>query len=72
MSEFSPLMLRLLSACACAANRSGGIIRQILNSGDLGLVQKAAENVLFNLYVCLIFHVLLYVRVHVHVCYVGV
>ena len=36
----TPLMLRLLSASVAAANRAGQIIRDVLESGKLGLVQK--------------------------------
>ena len=35
-----PLMLRLLSASTCAANRAGAIIRDVLKSGKLGVVEK--------------------------------
>ena len=35
-----PLMIRLLSASVAAANRAGEIIREVLSSGKLGLVQK--------------------------------
>ena len=38
-----PLMLRLLSASACAANRAGGIIRDVLKSGKLGVVEKVLD-----------------------------
>lgn len=38
MSE--PLMIRLLSASVAVANRSGKIIREVLKSGQLGVVQK--------------------------------
>lgn len=34
------LMLRLLSASVCAANKSGNIIRDILKTGKLGIVEK--------------------------------
>ena len=35
-----PLMIRLLSASVAAANRAGEIIRDVMSSGKLGLVQK--------------------------------
>ena len=40
MSE--PLMIRLLSASVAVANRSGRIIREVLRSGQLGVVQKVS------------------------------
>lgn len=33
-------MIRLLSASVAVANRSGNIIREVLKSGRLGVVQK--------------------------------
>lgn len=35
-----PLMIRLLSASVAVANRSGNIIREVLKSGQLGVVHK--------------------------------
>ena len=35
-----PLMIRLLSASVAVANRSGRIIREVLKTGQLGIVQK--------------------------------
>ncbi len=35
-----PLMIRLLSASVAAANRAGDIIREVMKSGNLGLVMK--------------------------------
>ena len=34
------VMIRLISASVCAANKSGAIIREILKTGELGIVQK--------------------------------
>ena len=36
----SSFLLKVLSASLCAANRSGSIIREVLKSGQLGIVQK--------------------------------
>lgn len=38
-----PLMIRLLSASVAVANRSGNIIREVLKSGQLGVVQKVCK-----------------------------
>ena len=35
-------MIRLLSASVAVANRSGKIIREVLRSGELGVVQKVS------------------------------
>ena len=35
-----PLMIRLLSASVAVANRAGQIIREVLRSGELGVVEK--------------------------------
>lgn len=40
----SPLVLRLLAASVNVAKRSGTIIRQVLSSGDLGIVEKENKN----------------------------
>ena len=36
----APLMLRVLSASVAAANRAGNIIREIMSTGKLGVVDK--------------------------------
>ena len=36
----SPLVLRVLAASVNVAKRSGTIIRKVLSSGDLGIVEK--------------------------------
>ena len=41
----APLMIRLLSASVAAANRAGQIIRDVLDSGKLGTVQKVGNAV---------------------------
>lgn len=38
----SPLMLRLLSASVVAANRAGRVIREVLKSGELSVVDKVS------------------------------
>ena len=38
-----PLMIRLLSASVAVANRAGSIIRDVLKSGQLGVVQKVGR-----------------------------
>ena len=38
------LMIRLISASVCAANKSGAIIREILKTGELGIVQKVGSS----------------------------
>ena len=38
----SPLMIRLLSASVAAANRAGHLIREVLKSGELSVVDKAS------------------------------
>ena len=40
MSQSQPVMIRLLSASVAVANRAGQIIRDVLSSGKLGVVQK--------------------------------
>ena len=40
MSEQQPLMIRLLSASVAVANRAGAVIRDVLKSGQLGVVHK--------------------------------
>ena len=39
-SAVKPLIIRLLSATVAAANKAGQIIREVLKSGELGVVQK--------------------------------
>jgi hypothetical protein len=38
----APLMLRVLSASVAAANRAGNIIRDIMSTGKLGIVDKVS------------------------------
>ena len=40
MSDQQPLMIRLLSASVAVANRAGAVIRDVLKSGQLGIVHK--------------------------------
>ena len=42
MSSIAPLMLRLLSASVCSANKAGVLIREVLKSGKFGVVEKVA------------------------------
>ena len=42
MSSAAPLLLRLLSASVCSANKAGVLIREVLKSGNLGIVEKVA------------------------------
>ena len=39
----TPFMLRVISASVCAANKSGAIIREILKTGELGIVNKVRQ-----------------------------
>ena len=39
----APLMLRLLSASVTAATRAGNIIREIMSTGKLGVVDKVSN-----------------------------
>ena len=36
----APLILRVLSASVAAANRAGNIIREVMSTGKLGIVDK--------------------------------
>lgn len=55
----TPFMLRLISASVCAANKSGAIIRDILKTGELGIVNKVRqESVKMFLYIIIIFSIL--------------
>ena len=38
----APLILRVLSASVAAANRAGNIIREIMSTGKLGVVDKVS------------------------------
>ncbi|XP_019850537.1 PREDICTED: 3'(2'),5'-bisphosphate nucleotidase 1-like [Amphimedon queenslandica] len=38
------VMIRLISASVCAANKSGAIIREVLKTGELGIVQKGVND----------------------------
>ena len=38
----APLMLRVLSASVAAANRAGNIIREVMSTGKLGVVDKVS------------------------------
>jgi 3'(2'), 5'-bisphosphate nucleotidase len=44
MSSAAPFMLRLLSASVCAANRSSAIIREVLQKGSLGIIDKGVND----------------------------
>lgn len=39
-SSNSPFILRLVSCSVAAANKAGNIIRNVLQNGDLGVVDK--------------------------------
>lgn len=39
-SQVAPTVLRLLAASVNVANKSGSIIRSVLSSGNLGIVEK--------------------------------
>lgn len=41
----APLMLRVLSASVAAANRAGNIIREVMSTGKLGVVDKVSRSV---------------------------
>ncbi|XP_025103656.1 3'(2'),5'-bisphosphate nucleotidase 1-like isoform X3 [Pomacea canaliculata] len=40
----SPLLMRILAASVSVSNRAAGIIRDIMKSGDLGIVEKAKND----------------------------
>ena len=39
----SPLIMRLVSASVAVSNRASRIIRDILKTGDLGIVEKVSQ-----------------------------
>ncbi|XP_077296833.1 3'(2'),5'-bisphosphate nucleotidase 1 isoform X5 [Arctopsyche grandis] len=44
MSQSGPLMMRLIASSVTAANRAGKIIRDVMSQGDLGIVEKAKDD----------------------------
>ena len=42
--QSQPVMIRLLSASVAVANRAGQVIRDVLSSGKLAVVQKVNFN----------------------------
>ncbi len=40
----TPLILRLVSCSVAAANKAGNIIRNVLQNGDLGVVDKVRKS----------------------------
>lgn len=39
-TQSAPLLMRILSSSITAANRAGEIIRDVMNKGELGIVNK--------------------------------
>lgn len=44
MAQSAPLVLRLLASSVTAATRAGKIIKDVLTSGDLGIVDKGIKD----------------------------
>lgn len=45
MAQSAPLILRLVASSITAVNRAGKIIRDVMNQGDLGIVEKVGRGV---------------------------
>ncbi|XP_033846743.1 3'(2'),5'-bisphosphate nucleotidase 1 isoform X2 [Periophthalmus magnuspinnatus] len=44
MSGGPPVVMRLVASAYCVAERAGAIVRKVLHSGDLGIVEKTGAN----------------------------
>ncbi|CAL1586709.1 unnamed protein product [Knipowitschia caucasica] len=44
MSGAPPVLMRLVASAFCVAERAGAIVRRVLHSGELGIVEKSGAN----------------------------
>lgn len=61
MSQY-PLLMRVIANSLCVANRAGQVIRQIMESGNLGIVEKTGKNE----FVLIIFFELISMKFHIN------
>ena len=44
----TPVFMRLMASCVRVSEKAAEVVREILNSGDLGIVDKVSCNIKLN------------------------